>query len=223
MVSKRVAAEKAVDYLHNGMTVGLGTGSTVYYAIKKLGLQVKQGLNIQAIATSVHSEEIAVDLGIKVVSFSQIEHIDITIDGADEVDSAWNLIKGGGGALLREKIVAASSKQLIVIVDDSKVVNRLGVFPLPIEIIRFGYEMTIKKIDQLCHKSVLRTVDGKPYITDNGNYIVDCDFGAINNPRVLHDNLNQIVGVVDNGLFIDYADRVIVGYGDGSVKELQKH
>ena len=142
MEAKRLAGEKAAEYVKDGMIVGLGTGSTAYYAIQKIGELVKQGLKIKAVATSTSSEQLARELGINLVTFAEVDSIDLTIDGADEVDPHWNLIKGGGGALLREKIVAAASKQLIVIVDESKVVAQLGKFPLPVEVVPFGFEQT---------------------------------------------------------------------------------
>ncbi len=222
MESKKLAAERAVEYVKNGMVVGLGTGSTVYYALIKLGEKIKQGLDIRAIATSIESERMAKELGIELVTFSNIDAIDITIDGADEVDPNWNLIKGGGGALLREKIVATASRQLIVIVDESKVVKQLGRFPLPIEVVKFGYEMTMRKFEELGYNPKLRAANDRPYITDNGNYIIDCHIGLIDNPPQLHDLINQLVGVVDNGLFINYASKVIVGYENQSVIELKK-
>ncbi len=222
MESKKLAAERAVEYVKSGMVVGLGTGSTVYYAIKRLGEKVKQGLDIRAIATSIESERMAKELGIELITFSNIDAIDITIDGADEVDPNWNLIKGGGGALLREKIVATASRQLIVIVDESKVVKQLGRFPLPIEVVKFGYEMTMRKFEELGYNPKLRAANDRPYITDNGNYIIDCHIGLIDNPPQLHDLINQLVGVVDNGLFINYASKVIVGYENRSVIELKK-
>lgn len=192
MESKKAAAERAAEYIIDGMTVGLGTGSTAYWAIQKIGQKVKEGLKIRAIATSKESEQMAVQLGIDLVPFSEIEVIDITIDGADEVDHAWNLIKGGGGALLREKIVASMSKQLIIIVDESKLVYGLGAFPLPVEIVIFGFEMTMKKLEQLGCNPALRMQNNEPFITDNGNYIVDCDFGRIDHPRDLHHSINLI-------------------------------
>ncbi|MDF2653423.1 MAG: rpiA [Paenibacillus sp.] len=220
MESKRIAAEKAVEYINDGMVVGLGTGSTAYWALQKLGKKVMDGLIIKAVATSINSENLAKELGIPLMSISEIEKIDITIDGADEVDDEWNLIKGGGGALLREKIVASFSKELIVVVDESKKVNRLGKFPLPVEIVKFGYEVTQKKLGKLGCVPKIRIVDNKPFITDNGNYIADCDFGSIDQPNDLHTAINMIPGVVDNGLFIKIATKVIVGYQDGSIVEL---
>lgn len=222
MEAKKVAAEKAADFIQDGMIVGLGTGSTAYWAIQKIGARVREGLKIKAIATSQASEELAHELGIPQLPFSEIETIDLTIDGADEADPAFHLIKGGGGALLREKIVAAASKKLIIVVDESKVVDKLGRFPLPVEVVPFGHEMTLRKLGQLGCKPVLRTAEGKTFVTDNGNYIADCHFGRIDDPEQLHTVINLIPGTVDNGLFIHMADHIIVGYQDGRVRELEK-
>ncbi|GFR37623.1 ribose-5-phosphate isomerase A [Insulibacter thermoxylanivorax] len=222
MDAKRIAAERAADYIQDGMVVGLGTGSTAYWAIQRIGQRVQEGLRIRAIATSNASEKQAKELGIPLISFADVQEIDLTIDGADEVDPNFQLIKGGGGALLREKIVASSSSKFIVIVDDSKLVGRLGRFPLPIEIVRFGYEATIHKLRELGCEPVLREVEGKAYITDNGNYIVDAYFGAIADPKELESKLNMIPGVVENGLFVDMADRVIAGKRDGGILELER-
>ncbi|MDB5053447.1 MAG: rpiA [Bacilli bacterium] len=220
---KRIAAESAVEYIKDGMIVGLGTGSTAYWAIQKIGDRVKEeGLNIKAIATSKHSENIAKELGINLITFSEIELIDITIDGADEVDKQLNLIKGGGGALLREKIIAAVSKRFIVIIDESKLVDQLGKFSLPVEIVKFGFEIAMKQLLKLGCEPKLRASVNKPYVTDNGNYIIDCDFGNIDRPEELHNLINLIPGIVDNGLFIKMAEQVIVGYKDGTVKKLNK-
>ncbi|PZD97291.1 ribose 5-phosphate isomerase A [Paenibacillus sambharensis] len=222
MEAKRIAAEKAAAYVQDNMVVGLGTGSTAYWAIEYLGKRVSEGLNIRAIATSFQSEEQARKLGIPIVQFADIEQIDITIDGADEVDEQFNLIKGGGGALLREKIVAAASKQMIVIVDESKLVGTLGKFPLPVEIVKFGFEMTMKKLGKLGCELRLRMKDNEVYLTDNGNYIVDCHFGSITEPERLHQLINLIPGVVDNGLFINMTRHVIAGYRSGNIEELVK-
>lgn len=222
MEAKRIAAERAVDYIHNGMIVGLGTGSTAYWAIQKLGSKVQNGLNIRAIATSSQSEELASKLGIQLISFSEIDEIDITIDGADEVNGDFCLIKGGGGALLREKIVAAATKEFIIVIDESKLVKNLGKFPLPIEIVKFGFEATIKKLYRLGCEPLIRKIEDKMYVTDNGNYIVDCNFSNIEDPENLHNKINLIPGVIDNGLFVDMTKKVIVGYQNGEVKEIEK-
>ncbi|NQX63377.1 ribose-5-phosphate isomerase RpiA [Paenibacillus qinlingensis] len=220
MEAKRAAAELAITEIRDGMIVGLGTGSTAYWAIQGLGVRVQNGLHIQAVATSVASENLAKELGIPLIPFADISEIDVTIDGADEVDTAWHLIKGGGGALLREKIVAFSSKKLIIVVDESKVVPQLGAFPLPVEVVKFGYELTIRKLQALGCEPKVRTADHQPFVTDNGNYIIDCHFGSIPNPAELHQVINGIPGVVENGLFIGMASQVIVGYKDGSVGRL---
>jgi len=223
MNAKQIAAERAVDYIRSGMIVGLGTGSTAYYAIQKLGSRVQEGLLIKAIATSIQSERQALALGIPMITFADIDAIDVTIDGADEVDPSFQLIKGGGGALLREKIVAAASKELIVVVDESKLVPLLGSFPLPVEIVTFGYEMTMKKLRALgCHP-VLRMADQKAFVSDNGHYIADCTFDNIPHPKALHDQINGITGVVDNGLFVNMTKKVIVGTTSGEYRELEYH
>jgi ribose 5-phosphate isomerase A len=205
------------------MTVGLGTGSTAYWAIQKIGELVKGGLNIRAVATSEKSEQLARQLEIPIIAFTDIDEIDVTIDGADEIDPGLNVIKGGGGALLREKIVAAASRELIIIVDESKAVERLGAFPLPVEIAQFGAEMTMRQLRKLGCTLQLRGAGDKPFVTDNGNFIADCSFGSIEDPVTLHDRINRIVGVVDNGLFIGMANQAVIGYEDGSVKLLQRN
>jgi len=212
MNSKKAAADKAISFIQNDMIVGLGTGSTAYWAIEGIGKRIKEeGLRIKAIATSKRSEEQARSLHIPIFSFVEIDSIDITIDGADEVDENMNLIKGGGGALLREKIVASNSKQLIIIVDETKLVKYLGKFPLPVETAIFGWEKTFKKLEALGCIARLRVTDGQTYITDNGNYIIDCDFREIRQPGILHNQINTITGVMENGLFIQMATKVIVG------------
>ncbi|WHY01369.1 ribose-5-phosphate isomerase RpiA [Neobacillus sp. DY30] len=209
MNEKKEVGEKAVEYVKDGMVVGLGTGSTVFYTIMKLGQLVQQGLTIKGVPTSEQTEQLAIELGIPLGSFEEVEQIDVAIDGADEVDPELNLIKGGGGALLREKIIAAAAKTFIVVADSDKNVDTLGTFPLPIEVVPFGYEMTVKHIKELGGSLKLRQKDGKTYLTDNGNYIIDSSFQEIMHPRELEKNLNLIPGVVDNGLFVGMADRVI--------------
>jgi len=219
MNPKQLAAEKAVSFLDNGMTIGLGTGSTAYWAIEKIGEKVKkEGWNIKAIATSVVSEEQARGLGIPIFDFSSIKSIDITIDGADEVDPKLQLIKGGGGALLREKIVAVNSKQVIIVADESKWVETLGKFPLPVEVVHFGWERTFDKLQMLGCEAKRRMKGTTPYLTDNGNYIVDCAFGEIKDPQLLQELVNAITGVVDNGLFIHIASKLVLGLNNGETR-----
>lgn len=217
--TKQLAAERAVTYIQDGMIVGLGTGSTAAYAIKKLGARVaEENLQIRAIATSQRSEEMARELNIPIVSFEEIDQIDITIDGADEVDEQLNLIKGGGGALLREKIVASNSHELIIIVDETKLVKRLGKFPLPVEVVPFALTVVQRQLELLDCTASLRMEGGNPYLTDNGNYILDCSFGEIKLAPQLHDAIKKITGVVDNGLFIQLARTIIAAYNDGSIQ-----
>ena len=219
MNSKKIAADKAISLVQNGMILGLGTGTTAYWAIEGIGARMKQeGLRLEAIATSKQSEKQARTLGIPILSFADIDEIDLTIDGADEVDPQKNLIKGGGGALLREKIVASNSKKLVIIVDEKKLVDCLGRFPLPVETAIFGWEKTSKKLAALGCSTVLRMDNDKPFITDNGNYIVDCHFEKIPEPATTHDNINAITGVMENGLFIKMASEIVVGYEDGSTR-----
>jgi ribose 5-phosphate isomerase A len=222
MNAKQLAAESAVSFLEDGMTIGLGTGSTAYWAIEKIGEKVKKGWKIKAIATSIRSEEQARGLGIPIVDFSSVRIIDVTIDGADEVDGQLQLIKGGGGALLREKIVATNSKQMIVVADESKWVGTLGKFPLPVEVIHFGWERTFEKL-QLLGCTATRRMNGiGPYLTDNGNYIVDCAFDEIKDAPALHDSVNAITGVVDNGLFIRIASKLILGFNNGDTRIISR-
>ncbi|PWV53857.1 ribose-5-phosphate isomerase RpiA [Chitinophaga sp. S165] len=218
--AKKAAGEKAAALVQPGMLVGLGTGSTAYWAIEKLGEMVKGGLNIRAVATSLASEKQAKELGIPITSFSEIQQLDIDIDGADEVSHDLQIIKGGGGALLREKIVAMASRKKVIVADERKYVKTLGKFPLPIEIIPFGWELVFRAVQSLKGAPTLRTREDKPYITDNGNYILDCAFGAIENPEQLHHQLKAITGVVETGLFINMKPTVIIAYENGEVKTI---
>ena len=221
--AKQLAAEKAVSFLENGMTIGLGTGSTAWWAIEKIGEKVKKdGWKIRAIATSVRSEEQARSLGIPIYGFAELGTIDVTIDGADEADAHLHLIKGGGGALLREKIVATNSKQMIVVADASKEVKTLGKFPLPMEVVLFGWERTFEKLKVLGCRPERRMNGREPYLTDNGNYIVDCAFGEIADPPALHERINAITGVVDNGLFINIASKLVLGLENGETRIISR-
>lgn len=213
---KRMAAEKAVEDVQDGMTVGLGTGSTAYFAIMRVAELVRSGYKLRCVATSVQTEEIALREGIEILPLDEVEGIDITIDGADEVDPQLQLIKGLGGALLREKIVAAASKREIIIVDDSKLVPKLGTkSPLPVEVLPFGQGHTRRALERLGCEPTLRMKDGRPFITDGGNLIFDCRFPGIESPFFLESRLNTIPGVVENGLFLNMATKVIVASPDG--------
>ncbi|SMF81167.1 ribose-5-phosphate isomerase [Paenibacillus uliginis N3/975] len=218
MNMKKNAAEKAVEYIQDGMKVGLGTGSTAYWAIVRIGERVKEGLSIEAVATSKTSEKLAIEHGITLTPLHQIGRLDLTIDGADELDPELRLIKGGGGALLREKITAFHSDRLLIVADESKSVSSLGNFPLPVEIVPFAREWTYAALERLGCSVRLRLEEaGNLYVTDNGNYIADCEFGIINSPEQLEQELRGIPGVVEHGLFIGMADIAFIGRSDGSV------
>ncbi|HHU56600.1 MAG TPA: ribose-5-phosphate isomerase RpiA [Acholeplasmataceae bacterium] len=219
MNKKEIAAKKACEYVKAGMLLGLGTGSTVYYFIEEIGRLVKEGLDIKCVATSIESENHAKRLNIPILSIDDVTYLDLDVDGADEVDSNFNAIKGGGGALFREKIIANISKKVIFIVDDSKVVDKLGVFPLPVEIAKFGYKQTIMKLQD--YNPVLRTKDNVPFITDNGNYIIDLHLGKGFNIEEVNNKLNNTIGVFENGLFLNMCSKVIVGTDNG-VKVIKK-
>ena len=210
---KRLAAERAVEYVQDGMVVGLGTGSTVVYAVKKLGEHVRDGLRIRGIPTSENTRQLAEAEGIPLVGFETVSAVDLTIDGADEVDLELNLIKGGGAALLREKIVSAASRENVIIVDSSKTVKRLGAFPLPVEVIPFGWQVVARRIDALGGNPKLRHKDGSPLVTDQGHWILDCAFGAIPDAAGLERTLNNLPGVVENGLFIKRCTRLVLAQG----------
>jgi len=222
--AKRHAGEWSVRYVQDGMVVGLGTGSTVFYAIQKIGERVKQGLKVRTVASSERSEKLARELNIPIVPFTAINGIDLYIDGADEVDKHGHLIKGGGGAHTREKILAYNSKQFIVIVDSSKLVERLGKFPLPVEILPFAAELTLQHLKALGCVPHLRQKEGAQYISENGNFTADCQFNAIEDPVHLDAALRAIPGVVTTGLFANgMVTTVIAGYADGTVKEIKPH
>ncbi|MBS1576549.1 MAG: ribose-5-phosphate isomerase RpiA [Bacteroidetes bacterium] len=220
---KRAAGEYAAQLIKPGFVTGIGTGSTVYYFIHALAGRVKEGLDIKATVTSKQSATLAQELGIIITDLNNIDNIDITVDGADEVDNKLQLIKGGGGALLQEKMVAAASHRLVIIADDKKVVNRLGKFPLPVEVIPYGWKQTRKHIAGLnCTKIVLREKESIPFITDHGHYILDCHFEEIEDPGQLSIQLNSIPGVVENGLFINMASEIIIGKPDGTIHTISK-
>jgi ribose 5-phosphate isomerase A len=218
---KEAAGRAAAKLVRDGDIVGLGSGSTAYFAVVALGERVKAGLKIVGIPTSVQTAGLARQLGIPLTTLDEHPEIDITIDGADEVDPQLRLIKGGGGALLREKVIAAASKKMVVVVDSSKVVPVLGKFPLPVEVISFARTVVEKKIVSLGASPKLRTrPDGSPFITDNGNQILDCSFGKITNPAALALILSDTPGIVEHGLFIGLASIALVGHGD-RVEELR--
>ncbi len=228
--AKFAAAKRASEFVEPGMKVGLGTGSTAAWLVKCLGERVRdEGLKIIAVPTSDRTAELAREVGIKVVSLTEARWLDLTIDGADEFDADLSLIKGGGGAHLQEKIVATASDRMMLIADASKRVEMLGKFPLPVEVIPFGWQASQVLIEETLiglgmdgQKTTLRMNNDKPFVTDEGNHVLDLHLNRIENPRQLSMILNQIPGIVENGLFIDICDAVVIGYGDGNavVEEL---
>jgi ribose 5-phosphate isomerase A len=220
---KVAAAERAVEYVESGMRLGLGTGSTAAKFVDLLGKKVAAGLDVICVATSGATQAQAEGLGIRMATLDELPFLDLTVDGADEVDGDLRLIKGGGGALLREKIVATASGRLVVIADASKKVDTLGAFPLPLEVVPFGLTATRNMITALaadvgCEGDlrVRMLTGGKPFLTDGGNLILDCHFGRIEEPEELDEALKLIPGVVENGLFIGIADLAIIA-GDGGI------
>jgi ribose 5-phosphate isomerase A len=223
--AKFVAARRAVDFVQDGMKLGLGTGSTSAWMVRCLGERIRaEGLRVTGVPTSRRTADLARDCGVPVASLDEAKWLDLTIDGADEFDAQLNLIKGGGAALLQEKIVATASDQMVVIADAAKEVTALGAFPLPVEVIPFGWqttraliEETLVSLDVLGRETTLRMNGAAPLVTDEANYIIDLHLKRIANPRQLALVLNQIPGVVENGLFIDICDVVVIGHGDGRV------
>jgi len=211
---KQLCAEAACDYVKDGMIVGLGTGTTAEFAVRKIGKLVRDGLSIRGIPTSNRTKELAEAESIPLIDFSESMFIDLTIDGADEIDGNLNMIKGGGAALLQEKIVASVSKEEIIVVNRTKLVDQLGVFPLPVEVIPFGWQVVFNQLESLQGNPDLRLNKGKPLVTDQGNYIIDCHFRKIQNPKLLEHQLNMIPGVVENGLFIKLCTKMIIADGE---------
>jgi ribose 5-phosphate isomerase A len=211
---KEAAARASLRFIKDGQVVGLGTGSTAAHFIQLLGEQVKQGLHVRGIPTSVRSKELAESLGIPLTTLDECQEIAVTVDGADEVDPQLRLIKGGGGALLREKIVASATKQLVIVADASKQVKMLGKFPLPVEVIRFSQALVSKRITALGANVQLRVDNsGKPFVTDENNHILDCHFGEIRDPEALARQLSDMPGVVEHGLFIGMASVALLARG----------
>ncbi|EAC5197739.1 ribose-5-phosphate isomerase RpiA [Listeria monocytogenes] len=223
MNQKKLAGEKACEWIEDGMVVGLGTGSTVYYTIEKLGQMVNNGLHITGVATSDETTKQAEKLGIPLKSLNDVTEIDVTIDGADEIDTNFQGIKGGGGALLREKMVASASLKNIWVVSEEKLVRTLGKFPLPLEVIPFGW----KQIERTLAKEQIQTnlrkqSNGEVYVTNNGNYILDIVNQSFTDAKMWQEKLAQIPGVVEHGLFLDYVDLIICGKANGETEIIKK-
>lgn len=214
---KEVVGKEAVKYVEDGMIVGLGTGSTVFYFVHALADRVKEGLNIQMVSTSIQTVELAKSLGLNIKELEEIDHIDLAVDGVDEIDKNFNAIKGGGAALFREKIVADIAKEVIWIYDESKDVEKLGKFNLPVEILPFGYSHTVRKLTEAGLNPVIRKKDGEILITDNHNYIADLHLGYGFDIEEVKEKLANIVGVVEHGLFLNMCKLCIKGTLGGAV------
>ena len=218
---KQLAAAEAVKFLIDDQIVGLGSGSTATYAIKEIARLVKNGLRIKTVPTSRQTEELARNLGIPLIDINSIEQIDITIDGADEFTEDLTLVKGGGGALLREKVVASMTRKVIIIADSGKKVERLGKFKIPMEIIPFATKLVMKSLRSIKGAGVIRMKNDAPYLTDSGNHILDVDFGLIENPVELAQKLDAITGIVEHGIFVSLAKKVMMG-SNGEVITFEK-
>jgi ribose 5-phosphate isomerase A len=217
---KQEAARRALEYVRPGMKLGLGTGTTARHFVDLVGERVKAGLEVRCVGTSVATESQARGLGIPLAALDDLLELDLTVDGADEIDPKLRLIKGGGGALLREKIVAAASKRMVVIADSSKLVAELGAFPLPVEVVPFGLASTRRHIERAAAElglaGPIRLRGGSsPFVTDGGHYILDCSLGAIAEPERLGKTLSQIPGVVEHGLFVGFARTAIIAGAEG--------
>ncbi len=215
-LQKKNAGYKACEYVKDGMTLGLGTGSTAYYAIIRCGELIKEGFDLKAVATSQQTAEIAKENNVPILDIDQVDHIDLAIDGVDEIDRDFNAIKGGGGALFREKIVANLAREVIWIMDENKPVQAIGSFPLPVEILIYGHKHTLAALAAAGLKPVLRSKDGKTFVSDNGNYIADLQLTAPLDIQKVKDQLADTVGVVETGLFLNMCDRMIMGTDDGA-------
>ena len=216
MDKKKIAGEKAAEYVKDGMTLGLGTGSTAFHAVNAVGELVKKGMKLQAVPTSKATEAQARELGIPLLTIDEVEHIDLAIDGVDEIDPQFNAIKGGGGALYREKVVATLADEVIWIMDDSKLVEHIGAFHLPVEIAQYGAKQAMAQMEKYGFNPVLRVRDGKTFVTDNGNYIADLHLGAGFDIADVYSKLSGMLGVLEHGLFLNMCKRIIVGTDEGA-------
>lgn len=224
-IAKKVSGKKAIEvFVKEGMTIGLGSGTTSHYMVRFLGNMVKNGFKVVGVTTSSYTSDVANEVGVPLMDLNDTVHIDVVVDGADEVDGEFRMIKGGGACLLWEKIIAKASAKMVAIVDSTKVVKQLGAFPLPIDVIPFGWKSTKKLVEELLESCGEQNIDvhlrggeNNPQITDSKHYILDCKLQKIANPDWIAKNLNHIPGVVEHGLFVGIADAVVVGNLDGSV------
>ncbi|HTF48836.1 MAG TPA: ribose-5-phosphate isomerase RpiA [Pseudonocardia sp.] len=225
-VAKRAAGRRAArSYCKNGMKLGLGSGTTSHWFVRELAELVRAGLDVVGVPTSTATRDLARDLGIRLADLNDLGELDLTIDGPDEIDHQGNMIKGGGACLWWEKIVARASRRMVVVADDTKVVDRLGAFPLPLEVLPFGWVSSQRLIRELLADTGYpdgplerRVRNGELVVTDSGNYLLDAHLGAVHDPGALATALNQIPGVVENGLFVGIADQVVLGHPDDSAE-----
>jgi ribose 5-phosphate isomerase A len=213
--AKQRAAERAIEQVRAGQVIGLGTGSTAKFAIEGLARRVREGLSVKGVPTSIATERMATELGISLVPLNDAGTIDVTFDGADEVDPEFNMIKGGGGALTREKLVALASRKRVILIDESKLVSKLGESRLlPVEVLPFAWTLSAGLLSDMGCVPSLRAEAGIPFLTDNGNHILDCAFGAIEDPPTLEKRIKLLPGVIECGLFIGIADTLVIGFDD---------
>lgn len=221
---KEKLGRAAAALVQTGMTIGAGTGSTAYWFIRALGERVRDGLSVRAVPTSAQTSILLNDNQVQVIGLNEIDLLDLVVDGADEIDPSLQMIKGGGGALLQEKMVAVAGRRRMYIADASKLVRQLGPFPLPVEVIPFGYKQVQATIEkQYGIPTRLRYREGKVFLTDHGNFIIDCEFKLMHDLPALNSFLNNIPGLVDHGLFLDIADEALIGYASGEIRHLYRH
>ena len=220
-LAKRATAYAAADLVQDGSTIGFGTGSTFAFVLERLAERMRSGLRVRGVATSQATTELAGKLGIPVLPLDDVQQLDLAIDGADEVDPKKNLIKGGGGAHLRERLVAVIAKELVVIVDESKLVPVLGkLFKLPVEVVQFGWQHSARRVAATGCEVARRERNGAPFVSDNGNFVLDCRYPGIADPAALQRTLDALPGVVDHGLFVGMAGRIVVADAEGRVRIL---
>lgn len=217
---KELVGTQAAELVQSGMTIGLGTGSTIEWLIKALGNKINSGLEIRAVSTSAASNKLAAQYNIQLIELNDAAKIQLAIDGADEIDQQLQLIKGGGGALFQEKMVASAAEEFVVIADHSKLVDQLGAYPLPVEVMIFNWKQVEKQLIRQFDKPVQLRIkkDGSPFVTDHGNYIIDISFGDIADPAAVNNTLHNIPGVIETGLFLGMAHKVLIGYPDGQTE-----
>ncbi|QEC40573.1 ribose-5-phosphate isomerase RpiA [Pseudobacter ginsenosidimutans] len=221
---KELVGTQAAELVQSGMTIGIGTGTTMEWMIRALGKKVNSGLEIRAVSTSQASNELAAQFNIPLIELNDAAKIQLAIDGADEIDPQLQLIKGGGGALFQEKMVAAAAEEFVVIADDTKLVDQLGAYPLPVEVMIFNWKQVDKQLAKLIGKpqQLRLKKDGSPFMTDHGNYIIDISFGVIENPDALNQALHDIPGVIETGLFLGMAGKALIGYPDGQTEWIER-